>query len=184
MNLKIGTRASLVVLPALLGAAPAAWAGGPIPAYIDYGPLAPSSVPTLGQWALFLMALLIGVVAYRALRGRVNGRLLAHLLLGGGVLAGSVAGGDWLRSAQADAVEVALSQAAGGSQPLEYVEGDVKVINASPVAQQIKALRIVVEGLRWEAPSSSPRCMAGLTTLQPNGFCYVRLSQSDGPGDN
>lgn len=157
----------------LWGVAPSAWAGSPIPAYIDYGPLAPTSVPTLGQWALLLLALLLGVIAYRTLRGRTNGRLLTPLLLGGALVAWAVAGGGGLRSAQADDWrEIYLSQAAGGSEPTEY--NHTKVLNTSGVAQQIKALRIVREDIYWGVPSSSPPCTVGLV-LQPNSFCYLVL---------
>ena len=158
------------------GVAPNAWAG--VPGTIDYGPLPmATSVPTLGEWALVLMALLVMVVAYRALRGRVNGRLLTHLLLGGGLAAGGLASGHWVQSAQAVVdPEVLLTVASGGSVNVIQVNVPVKVTNNAGVALQIKALHANYEGVSWVEPNEgAPQCQVG-TVLQAGGSCYVQLA--------
>ena len=99
------------------GVLPSAWAGVPVvPGAIVYAPLSSAApVPTLGEWSLTLMALLLAVVAYRVLRGRVNGRLMTPLLLTGGLAAAGLAGHDLVGLAQAVVPQVQFSQAAGGS---------------------------------------------------------------------
>lgn len=155
--------------------APSAWAGTP-GGTIDYEPLAAAtSVPTLGEWGLVLMALLVAVVAYRALRGRVNGRLLVHLLLGGGLVTGGLAGGDLVKSARAVSAgpfEVKMTQASGGSVVVTDYGSVVKVSNDARVPLRIKA-RTIDEGFNWGNPSpSSPECKAGVV-VPVGGACYV-----------
>lgn len=159
------------------GLAPSAWAGIPVFGTIAYGPLsAATSVPTLGEWSLLLLALLVMVVAYRALRGRVNGRLLTPLLLGGGLAAMGLASGHWVQSAQAVPPEVDLTVTSGGSVSVSVVNVPVKVINTTAVSQQIKTLSTQFPGASWVAPTSgSPQCVAGTTVLTVGASCYVQL---------
>lgn len=54
-----------VIVFAVFSGASAAWAGAPVVL---------TTAPTLSGWLLIMLALLLAVVAYRALRGRANGR--------------------------------------------------------------------------------------------------------------
>lgn len=166
------------------GLAPSAWAGVS-PGTIGYGPLAAAtSVPTLGEWSLLLLALLVMAVAYRALRGRVNSRLLTHLLLGGGLAAGGLASGHWVQSVQAvvpePEPEVTMTTASGGTVDVSVIGAPVMVTNGTAVSQQIKALTTNVPGVSWVAPDSgSPQCQVG-TVVAADASCYVQLA--GGPG--
>ncbi len=153
---------------------------------IDYAPGVAASVPTLGAWALVLLALLFGAVAYRLLRARMGGRLLANLLLVGGVAAAGVAGSDLVQQAQAvEDYAAALGQAAGGTTNVGI--GETKVTNTSGVTQRITNLRLLEEPASvdirskasefpydWTAPEEMPRCQAGMS-LAPADACYVRI---------
>jgi len=161
------------------GLAPSVWAGTPT-GIIDYGPLsAASSVPTLGEWSLLLLALLVAVVAYRALRGRVNGRLLTHLLLGGGLLAGGLIGGHWVQSVQAKGVAtLSMDQAGGGTVEVTDTNVAVPVMNTSGVAQKITGMRLTSESLSWGNPDETPRCDIGVV-VQAGATCYVMLEMPE-----
>ena len=188
MNQKKCTKVVGWALPAWLGGASSAWAGGPI-GTIDYAPLGAggvATVPTLGEWALALMVLLLGVLAYRALRGRVNGRLMAQMLLGGGLLAGGLAGEGWLRPVEAGTAPppppevqvVELTQAGGGSASVTQT-GIWEVRNTSGVAQRITGLNTDGGGA-WESPLPlSPECTVGLV-LPAAGSCFISLDGSEG----
>lgn len=158
---------------AMVCAASAARAGVEVPpgGSIDYAPLA-SSVPTLGAWTLLMLALLVAAVAYRVLRGRVNGRLLSNLFVVGGVAAAGVAGHDLVQRAEAISADpVNLSSSSGGS-----VSGNrwVQATNTSGVPQQIKAIRPNADWvLVIEAPEE-PQCQVG-TVVQPGAKCNVRF---------
>ncbi|MBH1964981.1 MAG: midcut-by-XrtH protein [Comamonadaceae bacterium] len=159
----------------LLMASSAIWAGIP-PPVIEYGPGPVSTaVPTLGEWTMVLLALLVSVVAYRALRGRVNGRLLSNLALAGGALAATVAGHGLIGKAEAiveTPTELNLMSAGGGSVNAPYWS---RLINTSSVPLQIK---VITPGYWMTAPlpeGALPRCNVG-TVLQPNGKCDTRFT--------
>ncbi len=156
------------------GVLPSAWAGVPVvPGAIVYAPLSSAApVPTLGEWSLTLMALLLAVVAYRVLRGRVNGRLMTPLLLTGGLAAAGLAGHDLVGLAQAVVPQVQFSQAAGGSVGVGV--GETQIINTSGVPQQVTSMS-TQPGYSFVTPPGSPQCQVG-TPVAPSGICYVEIS--------
>ncbi|GAB2455639.1 hypothetical protein GCM10027082_02760 [Comamonas humi] len=168
-------------------AASAAQAGValPVAGAVDYGPPA-TSVPGLGMWSLALLGLLLAAIAYRLLRGRMGGRLLANLLVVGGVAAAGSAGLGVVQ--RADAIGAAdLSLPGGGSMDLNL--GETKVTNTSGVPQQIRALHAnplpqlesapapelkIVPTYVFVTPAGTPQCTVG-TALAPSASCYVKL---------
>jgi hypothetical protein len=163
-----GMRAVLAVAASCTAAA--AQAGTPVGGTIVYGPLT-SSVPTLGGWALPLLALLVAAMAYRVLRGRVGGRLLAHLLVVGGVAAAGLAGRGLVPSAEASAPVLSLSSPSGASAHVGA--GLVEVINVTPVPQKIQAI-LPDQDSTVSGAAPSPQCTVGLV-LPPQGHCYLEF---------
>ena len=164
-----------VVAATLLMASSAIWAGI-APPVIDYGP-APTStaVPTLGEWTMVLLALLVSVVAYRALRGRVNGRLLSNLALAGGALAATVAGHGLIGKAEAiveTPTAINLMSAGGGSVDAPYWS---RLSNTSGVPLQIKAITPKSWTELLPPPSEWPRCKVG-TVVMPNAKCDTNFT--------
>ncbi|MBS0589940.1 MAG: midcut-by-XrtH protein [Proteobacteria bacterium] len=167
---------------ALVGT-PTAWAG--IPAgtgTIGYSPFAAASAPALGTWMLALLAMFFAVVAYRALRERANRRLLGHLLLGTGILAGGAASKDLIGLAEAvvPVANASMTMISGGSTTVGY--GITLVTNTSGVPQQINALTVNTSGYIFTNPGSSytPQCLVG-TVVTTGGTCYVDLISSAPP---
>ena len=80
---KTGTLRGVVLAGTLAAVSGLCGAQQTPPGQIDYGPLAVSAVPTLGETMLAALVLLLMAAAYRSLRGRVNGRVLSSLLVGG-----------------------------------------------------------------------------------------------------
>ena len=120
-----------------------------------------------------MLGLLLVAMAYRALRRRAHGQLLAQLLLVGDLVAGLLTGGDVLRPAMAEMLTASFSAASGGTVDVGF--GVTQVSNTSGVAQQIKALRATTEGGQWIDPApESPRCTVGLV-VPVGGTCFVRL---------
>lgn len=152
-----------------------AWAGTPPGGSVDYGPLSPASVPTLGEWTLGLLGLLMAVVAYRALRGRVNGRLLSNLMLAGGAVAATVAGHGLIREAAAviAADEQNMSSPSGGTVTGMYW---VQLTNTSGVPLRIKAIRPNM-GFTTETPPELPECTVN-ATVSPGAKCNVSFTDS------
>lgn len=88
MKKKHGIRARLLLAPALLAGAPAAFAGSP-QIDVTFGP-ASVSVPALDAMALVALSLLLAVVAWRVLGGGKRGAAAAVVLAGAGLAAGGV----------------------------------------------------------------------------------------------
>ena len=160
----------IAVLAASALMAPSAWAGTPIGGTVGYGPLA-IAVPTLGEWSLVLLALLLAAVAYRVLRGRVGGRLLSQLFLAGGVAAAGLAGHGLVRQAEAVAFPE-LDNATGGSVT---VYGWATLDNVTSVPLRINAVT-PNSGSRVKSPpaAGTPECAVG-TVVQPADSCNVEF---------
>ncbi|WP_169458034.1 midcut-by-XrtH protein [Ottowia thiooxydans] len=171
--------ARTLAMATLLITGSSVWAGIP-PPVIDYEPVPAqvpvvTAVPTLGEWTLILLAVLLTVVAYRALRGRVNGRLLSNLVLVGGAVAATAAGHGLIGQAEAvveTPAELNLSSATGGS-----VNGDewTRLTNTSGVKLRIKAINPGSWNIMTPPPSEFPECQVG-TVLSTNGKCDIRFS--------
>lgn len=151
-----------------------AWAGmGSVGGAIDYAPLSSNlaAVPTLGEWMLVLMALLLAVVTYRALRGRVNGRLLSNLTLAGGAVAASAAGHGLIQEAWATyADEQNMSSTSGGT--VEAIQYWTRLTNTSGVPLKITAIRPNEWSRVVSPPPAAPECTVNLV-ISPGNACNV-----------
>ena len=169
----ISTRQPLrwAVSAAALCAASVTHAGTLVPpgGTIDYAPLA-AAVPTLGQWSLALIALLIAAVAYRVLRGRVGGRLMSNLLILGGAAVATFTGHGLVREAAALAVhDLTMSSPSGGSVSGTYW---VRLTNSSGVTLRVTDIR-PNEGVSIDSPPpETPECTVG-TQITTGNKCNV-----------
>lgn len=169
---------SLVTAALLLGSS-VAWAGAP-GGSIEYGPTSIANVPALGEWMLALMGLLLAVVAYRALRGRVNGRLLSNLILAGGAVAATVTSHGLLREAQATLPlnDYEINSSSG------LIDGEswARLTNLSGVSLMIKKIT-PNRGSAIQSPppddgAGTPECKVN-SVVAPNARCSVRFVYVD-----
>ena len=117
-----------------------------------------------------LIALLLSVVAYRVLRGRVGGRLTANLLLAGGALLAAFTGDGVVREAAAIAAsDQAMASATGGTVSGSYW---VRLTNTSGVALQVMAIRPNARVILRSPPPESPECTVG-TQVAAGAKCNV-----------
>ncbi len=184
---------------AALVAGNAASAG--VPGSITYGPLSATAVPTLGGFALILLAVLMLLVVARLLRDRqLNGTQFMLAALVTGAIASGASGIKLVSEAYADWVPnaIALDNPAGGTLALGP---DLNcVTNSTGVAQQILDIQLAgliannggapVNGgmmnggaVSYDCPDGSmtnagtipvPECSdAPPTVLQPDDTCAV-----------
>lgn len=125
---------------------------------------------------LLVTGLLLAVVAWRVLRARgASGRLMAHLVLIGGVAASGLAGHDMIQRAQAAGpdpdYEVNMDQPGGGT-----VEGAewTRLTNTSGVPQQIKKVIPEPDFRIVSPPPEEPECTPG-RVVAPNAKCNVHF---------
>lgn len=172
-------RDGIAVFVGLISAS-ATYAGSPGGA-VDYSPAAVAAVqavPTLSEWLLLATGLLLAVVAWRVLRARgASGRLMAHLVLIGGVAASGLAGNDLIQRAVAQASspqDVPMTNDSGGTVVGNYTSGWIRVTNATRVPQQIKAVRPDVGSRIVSPPRETPECTVG-AVLAPAARCNVEF---------
>ena len=154
-------------------AASAAYAGSAPGGVVGYAP-GSVAVPTLSEWTLIGLGLLLMVVAYRVLRTRANGRLLANLLVLGGAAAAGLGGHSLVGSAKAISfTQVAMPSASGGAVSVPYVNETIEVVNSTPIAQTITSIAPTGFALEGD-PGFTPRCTVGLQ-VPASSSCFVRF---------
>ncbi|MEQ9462159.1 MAG: midcut-by-XrtH protein [Haliea sp.] len=177
-----------------------AWAGTPSGGSITYGPLSAAAVPTMGGFALILLAVLMLLAVARLLRDRqLNGSQFMLAALVTGAIASGASGIRLVSEAYADRLPnpVSLDNPAGGTRLLGP---DLNcVTNSTGIAQQILDIQLgglianngggpinggmENGGASYECPDGSidnagtmpvPECSdAPPTVLQPDGTCAV-----------
>lgn len=147
-----------------------------IAAGIGFLGIGSEGVPTLSDYMLVVLVILLAAVAYRKLRAYPGGKPLASLMVLGMLAALSLASGNQIiKSAQATINTVFLNNPAGGTVTVNPV-GTSLVTNSTAVQLRITSITpglgetIGVPGL-----GQVPVCTAGSTILQPGGSCYVNV---------
>ena len=175
-SVKRGLGMGCLAMGALLGSV-SSWAQSG-PGGITYAPVESQGIPTLSEWGLLATALLLAVLAYRLLRGRLGGRPLASVVLAGALGLALAGGGLQLQSAEAQSEsEIALSLPGGGLATITD-EGEWLVRNTSGVAQSIVAMT-AADGFAFQPPEGTPACAVGMV-LTPGAICYLVLEESLG----
>ena len=154
-------------------AASAAYAGSAPGGVVGYAP-GSVAVPTLSEWTLIGLGLLLMVVAYQVLRTRANGRLLANLLVLGGAAAAGLGGHSLMGNANAVAYQVDMTSATGGALQVTWTNVTYTVSNTTAVTQTITSIS-AVGGAFESDPLATPRCTVGLQ-VPASSVCYVRFT--------
>ena len=119
----------------------------------------------------------LAALAYRVLRARGHGRLLANLLVVGGAALVGVGGHSLIGSAKAKMfTEVEMTAASGGAINVPYVNETIEVLNSTPVAQTITSVA-PVGGATESDPGNTPRCTVGLQ-VPASSVCYVYFTSA------
>lgn len=138
------------------------------------------SVPTLSEWGLIAMALLVAVMAYRALRSVLPRQPLAVLFLAG-VLGMSMFGNtELMLKAMAETTDSFLYEPEGGVFGIGNKTGEVRLVNGTAAPQQIKRMESR-NAHSLSIPSQSPPCEVG-TVLQKDAACYLKIEFTGVPG--
>ena len=150
---------------------------------ISYAPVTPASVPTLSEWGLLVLALVMAVGTAWSLHKKAGRGTTAVLALATALVLGTVTGQDVVGRAEALPLPApTLSLAGGGTtEPFSYwasVNPDqgLAITNTSGVPQRITAITLTVNSLPAtpDAPTNSPQCTVGLV-LPAGQSCYVTV---------
>lgn len=133
---------------------------------ITYGPDV-ASVPTLSEWGMIAMALVLAVVALIAMRKGGSSKAVLSVALAAAIALGG--GANALKEAMAAPVSPTLlmTNQAGGS--IVANEGVVTTVVANSTSVSLKILSISPAAVHNNATG----CIAGATLLAPNASCTV-----------
>ncbi|MBV7429630.1 midcut-by-XrtH protein [Acidovorax sp. sif1233] len=175
------TAPRIALLWAAAAAAPAAWAQGAPVGAVAYAPLAaPAAVPTLSQWGLLVLVLLLAAAARHLLRHAGHGvvRAIVPGLLACAALLCMPWGGQAIAVPSSD---VPLDNPAGGvadipdHPDLERAFADYlhayEVRNTTDRPQRITAVSVTAAH-RIQGPGDETRCTVG-QTLAPMASCHL-----------
>ena len=167
-----GLKGLVASLAMLAGVAQAGAEGG----VVTYGPDA-AAVPTLSEWTLVGLGMLLLVLAYRVMRARGKGHLMVNLLALGGAAAMGLGGHSLVGRAEAQAIdEVPLTSTTGGAIHVTVYNVPVRVVNSTPVNQTITSITIPPDqGISESDPGLSPRCTVGFR-VPATSACYVQFN--------
>jgi len=139
---------------------------------ITYAPAAaaasPAGVPTLSEWGLIVLAGVMALAAFRAMRKGGAARLFSVLAFG----AAAVMGAAQFATPTQAAPFLAFDQASGGVISWPGI-GEIPIENTTGVAQKITAISYV-GGVTRRPPVGTPECVVGLS-VNPGAICYIRV---------
>ena len=135
---------------------------------IVYAPATPaSSIPTLSEWGMLILSVLMVVAAVVSLRKKAGNKTLASVALLSALVLGGFAGDKVIGSANAIVTPV-MSNPAGGTISNYFYDGiDFAISNTSGVAQMIVSITPTVL-----VPTTSPTCTTNLV-VPAGGSCYI-----------
>ncbi len=153
-----------------------AWAqvANPRGIVVAYSPTAGIAVPTLSEWAMLGLALLMAAVAVYMLRNKAGGKPLASVILVSALALGGLNGSKLMADASAagllspdcsDFTHCSMTRAAGGTVTTgEYVCGEVSVANNTGVSQTVTGISATGASVTIDTTfvSTLPHCAASL----------------------
>lgn len=156
---------ALVVLAALAVSQTTAMAQ-PAPVTITYGPEI-TSVPTLSEWGMIIMAAVLAVVAVIAMRKGAGSKTVMSLAVAATVAFGG--GAYSIKDALAIAIQpLSMTSQSGGTIQVDGGSQPTPVVNNTTVRQKILSIT-PPEAI----DTSGSKCIPGTTVLAPTESCTV-----------
>lgn len=172
---KLGLVAAAIVLT---GQQTMAWAQ-PVPTIVvTYAPAGTAaSIPTLSEWAMLGLSLILAAIAVYTLRKKGGAKPLASVILAFGLALGGIGGNRFIGEANAVVgwsaecstwAACSMLNAAGGTVTTGPTGVQVTITNLTGVAQTVTG--VVPNGSAVVSPGST--CVVGLVVV-PNGTCTL-----------
>ncbi len=149
--------------------AQSSWAGTPGVGTITYSPDVQQAVPTLSGGMLIVLGLLFGVIAYRVIRQKQQGRTIAGIAAVGIMAAGAATGVKLIDDSHAAVMAIPLDIPVGSQATIN--EGDMAYQNTTNVPQRIRSITYNQNcGPSQSSPTYTPPCTVNLL-IQSSGIC-------------
>lgn len=142
---------------------------------VTYGPVDAASVPTLSEWGMIIMAVVLAGVAVYAMRKKADSKAIMSLFLGVAGLFSAVLGNQVLNEAWAD-MGYAMDRPTGGSVDpnLPLNVGVIEIRNSTQVP--LKIISVTPDQVR-NAPDTT--CDPGVI-VPPGATCNVDTGVNNG----
>lgn len=138
---------------------------------VTYGPDV-TSVPTLSEWGLILMSVLLAVVAVIAVRKGASSKTVVAIALAAMGSFGSISGTQWGRAAWANGFTTyPMTAPTGGVLSIPFGGGGFAYVR-NDTAAPLKILSVTPQEAQ-QTDGNLPACTPGLT-VAPNTFCWVK----------
>lgn len=145
------------------------WQAAAVAQSIGYVPDVQTPVPTLSEWGMIVLSVLLALVAIQTAR-KGGSRLLSALLAVGALATGMGVEQTMLKTAQATALEQ-MSIGSGGTVDLSgYSTGTEVPVQGHPTIP----MRIISVSPSSDTTVQSPTCTVGLA-VPAGGVCYYRV---------
>lgn len=156
---------------------------------ISYSPGTATSIPTLSEWAMLGLSLLLAAIAVYKLRNRAGGKPLASVILASAIALGGVSGSNlmgradaaptWSAECSSD-IACSMSNANGG---IVYIlsngcNNTVTITNSTGITQTVTQVSYLGGATRGN-PGAGPECVA--SQVLGNGS-YCTVYDQNGPG--
>lgn len=143
------------------------------PVTVAYGPDV-ASVPTLSEWGMIVMAVVLAVVAVIAMRRGAGSKAVLSIALAAMVSFGALSEFKWLGVAWANGYDTFnMTSATGGQLSVVTARGFAYVNNNTPTPQRI--ISITPQYLPALPVDDKPGCVPGLL-VAPGTACALRTS--------
>lgn len=135
---------------------------------VTYGPAGVASVPTLSEWGMIIMAIMLAVAAVYAMRKNANSKTIMSIGLAALAMAGAAGGNNILNEAwSVNAPAPEMTAPNGGSVNIQMGFGVVPVKNVTQVP-----LKIIGVTPNFVQNAAQTTCKPGVI-VTPGGTCDV-----------
>lgn len=138
----------------------------PVDIFVTYGPAGVASVPTLSEWGMIIMAIMLAGAAVYAMRKNANSKSIMSIGLAALAMAGAAGGNNILNEAWSISASE-MTAPTGGSISVPVTGGVVPVTNATQVP--LKIISVTPNSVQNAAQTT---CMPGVI-VTPGGTCNV-----------
>lgn len=148
---------------------------------ITFGNSLPTSVPTLSEWGMILLSVVLAVLAARAIRRNQHGGTASSVMLAaaGALLVAAAMGIGDRAYALISGIDAGIAPV--GEARVFYPDIDVPVFNSGSTDRVILSI-VPASGYQILAPGSSPQCQVGtpLRASSPIPVCYIKACVTSG----
>lgn len=140
---------------------------------VTYGPVDVASVPTLSEWGMIIMSVLLAVVAVIAMRKKAGSKAVMSIALGAAVMFGVAQGNKYVSEAIAIPDGMTSTTVGTFTTPLLNVDEEFEVFNRTSPSIPLRIISVEPAESAQGTFTGSPPCTPG-SIVAADTSCYVK----------